>query len=305
MGSAIVIEGLNKSYGKLRAVSDLSFSVNEGELFAFLGVNGAGKSTTIAVICGQLRPDSGKITVMGENALTGSVSVRSALGVVFQSSLLDRSLTVRENLRCRGALYGLDRKAVEGRIEEVSALLDMDGILGRRVSRLSGGQRRKADIARALIHSPKILILDEPTTGLDPGTREKLWSAIAYLRERDGLTVLLTTHYMEESATADNVVIIDGGRLVARGTPLELKNRYSGDFISVYGISEEDARSLGQEFVPIPGGFRFSVPDTARATELIVARPELFSDYEIVKGNMDHVFLSVTGKTLGDGGEGK
>lgn len=171
------------------------------------------------------------------------------------------------------------------------------------MGKLSGGQRRRIDIARALLHKPRLLILDEPTTGLDPQTRKTLWNVVSDLRRNENMTVFLTTHYMEEASDADYVVIIDGGRISAEGTPLELKNTYTGDFITLYGVAEDAVKSLGVEYEAIRGAFRLSVPNTARATELIIQHPGVFNDYEITKGNMDDVFLAVTGKELTGGAE--
>lgn len=301
MEHIIEIRQLNKSFGDVHAVSDLSLNVRRGELFAFLGVNGAGKSTTISIICGQLSKDSGSVTVCGENTETHSADIARKLGVVFQHSVLDKDLTVRENLRSRAALYGIHGKAFEARLSELSALLDFESLLSRSVGKLSGGQRRRIDIARALLHEPELLILDEPTTGLDPQTRKLLWDVVQRLRSEKKLSVLLTTHYMEEASDADYVVIIDSGSIAAEGTPLELKNKYSGDFITLYGVAEDDIRSLGLPYEALNGAYRLSVADTAEATKLIIAHPELFRDYEIAKGRMDDVFLAVTGKTLGGG----
>lgn len=292
----IEIKNLTKSYGNVKAVSDLSFSVREGELFAFLGVNGAGKSTVINIICGVLSKDSGEVRVGVSDEKNDNVGAR--LGVVFQGSVLDMSLTVLENLRCRAALYGIHGEAFKKRLSELCGLLGFEDILRRTVGRLSGGQRRKIDVARALLHSPGILILDEPTTGLDPQTRSTLWSVISDVRKMSGMTVFLTTHYMEEAAGADHVVILDGGKIAAEGTPQELKNRYTGDYLTVYGVSEEKIRELGVKYEPLGGGLRIFVPNTAAATELIVKNTELFSDYEVTKGNMDDVFLNATGKKL-------
>lgn len=300
----IRIDHLSKSFRDVKAVDNLSFRVREGELFAFLGVNGAGKSTTINMLCGQLARDEGEIEIDGERPERNTDEIKRKIGVVFQNSVLDSPLTVYDNLQSRAALYGITGKAFRERLSELSGLLDLNGLLKRPVGKLSGGQRRRIDIARALIHNPKILILDEPTTGLDPQTRKKLWSVISELRRERKMTVFLTTHYMEEAADADFVVIIDGGRKVAEGTPLQLKNTYSGDFVTIYGVTEEDIRTLGREkYDKVRDGYRISVGNTREATELILKHPEIFSDYEITKGRMDDVFLEVTGRNPGEGGE--
>lgn len=303
MKNIIEIDHLQKSFGDVHAVNDLSFRVKEGELFAFLGINGAGKSTTINIMCGQLAKDSGSISICDTDMDKDSDSVKRALGVVFQGSVLDRDLSVYDNLESRAALYGICGAAFKARFAELSEMLDFADLRKRAVGRLSGGQRRRIDIARALLHRPKILILDEPTTGLDPQTRSTLWSVIGNLRKNEGLTVFLTTHYMEEAADADYVVILDHGKIAAEGTPLQLKNTYTGDFISLYGISESDIKQLGAPYEAVGDAYRVAVPDTAAATALIMKYPELFRDYEIVKGKMDDVFLTVTGKKLTGGDE--
>lgn len=303
MGAIIEIEHLKKSFKDVKAVDDLSFTVREGELFAFLGVNGAGKSTTISIICGQLRKDSGKVIVDGCDIDKDIDAPKKGLGVVFQMSGLDKQLSVYENLRSRAALYGIFGKNFEEKLKVLCELLALEEILKRPVGKLSGGQSRRVDIARAIIHDPKILILDEPTTGLDPQTRKNIWNVIEKLRRERGVTVLLTTHYMEEAADADYVVIIDSGKISAKGTPLELKNSYTGDFITIYGAAEEDIKKFGFTYEHIRDAVRIAVPNTAAATELIVKYPELFSDYEITKGKMDDVFIAVTGKKLTGGNE--
>ena len=302
MKNIIEIRGLTKSFGDLKAVNDLSFRVMEGELFAFLGVNGAGKSTTINMMCAQLSKDSGQIIIDGNDIEKSADKAKEKLGVVFQSSVLDSPLTVYDNLKSRAALYGITGKAFEERLTHLAELLDFKDLLRRTVGKLSGGQRRRIDIARALIHSPKILILDEPTTGLDPQTRRTIWNVIESLRHDTGMTVFLTTHYMEEAAEADYVVILDSGSIAAEGTPLELKNTYTGDFITLYGVSEDRVKELGCEYEVLRDAIRISVSNTTAATGLIVEKPELFIDYEIVKGKMDDVFLAVTGKALVEGG---
>lgn len=296
----IEIENLSKSFKDVNAVSDLSFSVKKGELFAFLGVNGAGKSTTISIICNQLKKDSGKIVIDGVDIDKNSESINSKLGVVFQASVLDGFLTVYGNLKNRAALYGIYGKEFEKRLDELSDILNFKDLLKRSVKKLSGGQRRKIDIAKALFHHPKILILDEPTTGLDPQTRKNIWNVINKLRKEEQITVLLTTHYMEEAADADYVVIIDSGKKVASGTPLELKNKYTGDFITLYNVKEEDVIKLGFPYEVIRDAYRIAIPDTKTASNLIIEHQDIFNDFEITKGKMDDVFLQVTGKKLGD-----
>lgn len=303
MKNIIEINHLNKSFGEIKAIQDLSFCVKEGELFAFLGINGAGKSTTINIICGQLLKDSGHIVIDEQDLDKNADTIKSELGVVFQSSALDSSLSVYDNLESRAALYGIIGTPFKKRLAELAKILEFEDLLKRTVGKLSGGQRRRIDIARALFHKPKILILDEPTTGLDPQTRKTLWSVISNLRKNENMTVFLTTHYMEEAAEADYVVIIDSGKISAEGTPLELKNTYTGDYITIYGTKEKDVKSLGIEYEQIKDAYRLSVPNTKVATELIIKNPDVFNDYEITKGKMDDVFIAVTGKTLVGGVE--
>lgn len=298
MKDIIKIDGLNKHFGEVHAVQNLSFCVKEGELFAFLGINGAGKSTTINIMCGQLSKDSGTVVIDGCDLDKQTAEVKCKLGVVFQNSVLDSSLSVRENLQSRAALYGLKGKAFEQRLAELAELLDFQNILNRTLGKLSGGQRRRIDIARALLHKPKILVFDEPTTGLDPQTRKLLWDVVNDLRKRENLTVFLTTHYMEEAADADFVVILDSGKIVAEGTPLTLKNAYAGDYVTLYNVEEQSVKAFNRPYEAVRDGFRVQIADTREATELITKNPELFSDYEITKGKMDDVFLAVTGKKL-------
>lgn len=299
----IKISNLNKSFGEVRAVQDLSLKVKEGELFAFLGVNGAGKSTAISIMCGQLAKDSGKVIIDDLDLDFDMSKIKNKLGVVFQNSVLDKALTVNDNLESRAALYGINGKAFKNRLSELSQLLEFDDLLGRAVGKLSGGQRRRIDVARALLHEPKILILDEPTTGLDPQTRKLLWNVISGLKDKNKMTVFLTTHYMEEASDADYVVILDGGRISAEGTPRELKNEYTGDFITLYGVDEKQVKKRFSDYEYLRGAYRIAVPNTSEATKLIIKYPEIFEDYEIVKGKMDDVFLSVTGKKLLGGSE--
>ena len=299
MSDLIEISHLSKRFGDVQAVQDLSFHVKEGELFAFLGINGAGKSTTINIMCGQLAKDGGTVKIGNIDLDHDPDGIKRSLGVVFQNSVLDKDLSVQDNLRSRAALYGIQGNAFRERLAELARLLEFEDLLKRTVGKLSGGQRRRIDIARALLHRPRILILDEPTTGLDPQTRSILWRVIGDLRENEGMTVFLTTHYMEEAADADYVVILDSGRIAAEGTPLSLKNIYTGDFITLYGVEEAQVKLLGAPYEKIRDAVRVSVPNT----ELIMKYPELFQDYEITKGKMDDVFLAVTGKKLIGGTE--
>lgn len=303
MEPIIQINHLNKSFGNVKAVQDLSFHVKTGELFAFLGINGAGKSTTINIMCGQLSKDSGSVVINAHDLDKDMNLIKSELGVVFQSSVLDSTLSVYDNLQSRAALYGITGKDFKIRLKELAKILDFENLLKRTVGKLSGGQRRRIDIARALFHKPKILILDEPTTGLDPQTRRILWNVVSDFRKNENMTVFLTTHYMEEATEADYVVIIDNGKISAEGTPLELKNIYTGDYITIYGEQEENVKKLGMEYEKLRNGYRIFVPNTKVATNLIIQNPQLFHDYEITKGKMDDVFLAVTGKTLTGGTE--
>lgn len=303
MKNIIEINNLDKSFQDIHAVNDLSLCVREGELFAFLGVNGAGKSTTISIMCGMLAKDSGKVFIDGFDVDKNMREITKELGVVFQNTVLDAKLSVKDNLLSRASLYGITGKEAKQRIENLAELLDFKDILNRIFGKLSGGQKRRVDVARALINNPKILILDEPTTGLDPEARKMLWRVVEKLRKTENLTVFLTTHYMEEAADADYVVILDSGKIAAKGTPLELKNNYTGDFVTIYNADEDAIGALGLPCEKIKDAVRIAVKDTAQARDLIVKNPELFTDFEITKGKMDDVFLAVTGKKLEGGAQ--
>lgn len=296
MKNIIEIKNLDKSFQDVHAVDDLSLVVKEGELFAFLGVNGAGKSTTISIMCGTLSKDGGEVIIDGMNVDNDMKNITKEIGVVYQTSALDAKLSVKDNLTSRASLYGITGKAAKERIAALSEMLDFKELLPRTFEKLSGGQKRRVDVARALIHDPKILILDEPTTGLDPEARKLLWNVVTNLRKSRNMTVFLTTHYMEEAADADYVVILDKGKIAAEGTPLSLKNEFTGDFVTIYNAEEEKVKVLGLPYEKIRDAFRVSVKDTAEARDLIIKNPALFTDFEITKGKMDDVFLSVTGK---------
>lgn len=280
MTTSISVEGLTKRYRDVLAVDDISFAVDEGSAFAFLGTNGAGKSTTIACLTTVLRADSGHLTVDGHDVADDGDAVRRAIGVVFQDSLLDDALTVRENLALRGVPYLPNRAAIRSRITQLADLVQLGEILDRRYGKLSGGQRRRVDIARALIHEPRVLFLDEPTTGLDPASRQIVWNTIHELRERTGLTVFLTTHYMEETEEADQVAIIDHGKIIASGTPEALRAQHSSSILTL-------TTAKGIE--------RLAVADAEEARKILTDRGDAVLDFEFRHGRMDDVFLALTG----------
>ena len=303
MNSIIEVKNLIKNYKVVEAVRDISFNVEEGSFFAFLGVNGAGKSTTINILCTVLEKTSGSVVIGGNDLDREPFKIKELIGIVFQGSVLDKQLTVRENLTSRAAYYGLSKAETKERIAQLSATFELNEILNRRYERLSGGQKRRVDIARALLNRPKLLFLDEPTTGLDPATRSKVWEIIHKLRREYGLTVFLTTHYMEETALCDKVVIIDAGRIAAAGTPHELKQQFAGNRLLWYTPqterSDELLRSNGLTFEYHLDCYRVPMESSEQATALLKRCGEI-TDYEFIKGNMDDVFLAVTGKRLGD-----
>ena len=290
----IKIENLEKSFGKIKAVRKINLEVYEGSLFAFLGINGAGKSTTISMMYGGLKIDSGRITICGQDVATHLDKIKNQIGVVFQDSVLDKTLTVYENLKFRAGFYGIFGQDFKARYQELEKLFDLAEIKNQKIQKLSGGQKRRVDIARAIIHQPKILILDEPTTGLDPGTRSKVWRIISKLREDYKMTIFLTTHYMEEAADADYVTILDKGRIIAEGTPLELKTQYATDVLHLYGVNESEVKKLKIPYQKIHKDFQIKVKNSAVVTQLIVKNPELFQDFELIKSTLDDVFLAVT-----------
>ena len=297
MKNIIEIRNLKKNYGDLKAVDDISFDVEKGSLFAFLGLNGAGKSTTINMICQILKKDDGKIFVDGIDMDENSNEVKGKIGVVFQNSTLDAVLSVKENLTVRAGFYGLKGNVWKERLAELTELLDLQEILNKQVRFLSGGQRRRADIARGLIHLPKILILDEPTTGLDPQTRKKIWELIDQLRHERKMTVFLTTHYMEEADKADRVVVIDHGKIVANDTPHNLKSKYTSDYIKIYiPQNDEFEKIFGDKTAYYGDYYRINIKSSDEAVKIIDENKKFFNDFEILKGDMDDVFLNITGR---------
>lgn len=302
MEKMIEVQSLHKSYREVHAVNGLDFYVEKGKLFAFLGPNGAGKSTTIDIICTFLKPDLGRVTVDGYILGQADGEIRKIIGAVFQDGVLDNLLTVAENLKVRGSFYGLHGNALDEAVRHAAEITGLTPLLNRQYGKLSGGQRRRCDIARALIHTPKILFLDEPTTGLDPQTRKAIWETIRTVQKQTGMTVFLTTHYMEEAAGADYVLVIDNGQIAAKGTPAELKERYSKDRLL---LSCRDAASAarilsdaGLAFRQAGDTFEIALSSTLDALPILKSCDELLSGFEVVKGTMDDAFITITGKEI-------
>lgn len=302
MEKILEVFDLKKSYGSVQAVKGISFYVEKGGLFAFLGPNGAGKSTTIDILCTLLETDGGSATIDGHRISKEDGKIRSTIGVVFQDSLLDPLLTVKENLSIRGGLYGLTRSELGRSIEQAARWTDVTEFLNRPYGKLSGGQRRRADIARALINKPTILFLDEPTTGLDPQTRKNIWQTIRKLQQENNMTVFLTTHYMEEAADADYVIVIDDGLIAAKGTPTELRMRYSSDLLKLRGKSASslkahlDERKL--DYTQQGDLFTLTLSDTLEALPILDHCRDLLENVEIMSGSMDDAFIGITGKEI-------
>jgi len=296
----LVVEHLTKSFGSVRAVDDLSFCVDPGSVFAFLGTNGAGKSTTISCLTTTVKPDAGRILVNGRVVGRDDEVIKSDIGVVFQASVLDPLLTPLENLALRARFYGMANPT--NMIDELVALLDLDAFADRRYGLLSGGEKRRTDIARALLHSPSILFLDEPTAGLDPQSRMKVWSTVSNLRETLGLTVFLTTHYMDETENAHDVLVIDKGRQVAVGTPMELRARFASSQLTLrVNYAAKVARYLSFRRRPFSHGVDadqliVDVESAAQALQILKDTEECLIDFELRHGSMDQVFLRLTDK---------
>lgn len=298
----IEIKDLKKYFGDIKAVDGISFSVEKGSLFAFLGLNGAGKSTTINTLCTLLEKDSGEVIIDGYTLGKDNENIKESIGMVFQNSVLDVKLTVKENLTVRASYYNIKGEKWKSRLNELTSLLELEELLSRPYGKLSGGQRRRVDIARGLINRPKILFLDEPTTGLDPKTRQAVWHIVNDLRNSTDMTVFLTTHYMEEANEANNVVILDCGKIAAMGTPNELKNKYSGDYVKLYGERSQTVEAiLAKENYMCcyeNDTYTIKVPSNLDAKAFILKYPDIILDFEVVKGDMDDVFLNATGKKL-------
>jgi len=298
----IEVANLRKNYGSLTAVRDVSFYVEQGKLFSFLGPNGAGKSTTIDILCTLADFNGGECSIDGLDLHRSSEAIRKIIGVVFQDNMLDDLLTVRENLTIRAGLYTSDAVRIRNAVYEAAQAAELSEFIDRPYGKLSGGQRRRADIARALLNKPKVLFLDEPTTGLDPQTRKNIWNTIRQLQSKDGMTVFLTTHYMEEAAESDYVIVIDHGAVAAKGTPAELKTRYASDKLRLSVADEVGLRQIMQDlqlsFTVVAGEFIVELTDTMAAIPILERCQACISSFQVLQGTMDDAFIGITGKEL-------
>ena len=304
MEPIIQVKGLKKYFGEVKAVKGIDFQVEKGELFGFLGVNGAGKSTTINMLCTVLRPTEGQARICGLELGKDDEEIRKRIGVVYQHNCLDDKLTVKENLFTHGALYEKNPKKLAEQVAHVCEVLELTEVYKRRYGKLSGGWKRRCEIARALVHAPQILFLDEPTTGLDPATRKIVWESIERLRKEEGMTIFLTTHYMEEAARASNIAILHGGELKEYGTPFVLKETYAKDklkLIPMTGLEKKLTDYLEEKQLPYQKKeeyLQICVKDSLATIPILKEAQSILEGFEMVQGSMDDVFLNITGKSL-------
>lgn len=322
MEAIINVQGLKKYFKEVKAVNDISFRVEKGELFGFLGVNGAGKSTTINMLCTVFQPTAGEVEICGLKVGREDEEIRRKIGVVYQNNCLDERLSVKENLFIRGALYEKNNRKLTENISRICEILELQDVYTRRFAKLSGGQKRRCEIARALVNTPEIMFLDEPTTGLDPATRKKVWECLGRLRKEEGMTIFLTTHYMEEAARASHIAIIDDGRIKEYGTPFSLKEVYAKDKLKLIpkqgeeqplevGLQKAGILPLGESHGETDGMLNASltyckkeeyfiipVPESMAALPVLRQVENVIAGFEMVQGSMDDVFLNVTGKKL-------
>lgn len=295
MEKIVEIHNLNKAYGKINAVKNLNLSIEKGSFFSLLGENGAGKSTTVNILSTLIAKDKGEIKICGLALGKDDRKIREKIGVVFQKSMMDGLLTVKENLLLRGSLYGKhDKKEILG---ELNKSLDLEDILNRPYSSLSGGQKRKVDIARALMGKPEILFLDEPTTGLDPSIRKDVWEIIDNLRKITGLTIFLTTHYMEEAGKSDHIAIIGNGELLAEGTPQYLKKTYSKERVCIKTSDVNKVESFFQcnhiYFEKNSDSFKIYPHTPEEILDLLYPIKKSISEISIIDSTLDDVFLNI------------
>lgn len=301
MKNIIEVRNLKKNYGEIEAVKGIDFNVVEGSFFAFLGPNGAGKSTTIEMMCTFLDPSSGDITIDGNKVGVDNEKIREDIGVVFQNNVLDDLLTIEENLELRGGLYGIDKNELDDLILQAMETTDIVDLKDRPYGELSGGQRRRADLARGLIHRPKILFLDEPTTGLDPQTRKQVWETIRQMQKENNLTIFLTTHYMDEAAQADNIIILDHGQIEEEGSPSELKEKYAKNKLILTPKNKSFIQKLKDDnvtFEQTGETITLHIDETTDSIDLSNKYKDDIKSLEVLKGSMDDVFLNITGKEL-------
>jgi len=307
---AIQVEKLKKEFNGLIAVNEICFEVKEGELFGLLGPNGAGKTTTLNMLATLIKPTSGRAFVAGFDVLKEKEKVRKSIGMVFQEPALDNYLTGRENLEFHGMMYGLSRKEAKERVKEALKIIELEEFADKLVHTYSGGMKRRLEIARALVHQPKILFLDEPTLGLDAQTRRKIWEYIKRLNKKKGVTIILTTHYMEEADfLADKVAIIDYGKIVALDTPENLKNILGGDVISIEVDNPENAKKIFEKLPWVKklnqenGIFYLQVEKGEEKIPLLIRIDEKEAGFKIKsinlrKPTLEDVFLHFTGRTI-------
>jgi len=299
MNDIIEVTNLVKKYGNISAIDNISFNVKKGSLFSFLGPNGAGKSTTINILTSFLEKTSGHIKILGFELGKDNKKIREKIGVVFQESILDNLLTVRENLTVRGSFYNINKKELKNRIEDVIKTMQLTDFVDRQYGTLSGGQKRRADLARALLNEPEILFLDEPTTGLDPQTRVAVWDKIKQLQDDKNITVFLSTHYMEEAAQSDMVAIIDHGKIVAFDTAEQLRLKYSSDTLKLIPNNINEFNQILQEECKVKNDTCIlNVKSSMDALIIIEKYKEHINSFEVVRGTMDDVFINITGREI-------
>ncbi len=302
----ISVDNLTHSYGARTALSAVSFEVRKGEIFALLGPNGSGKSTLFRILSTMMAPTAGRATIAGLDVAAEPDAVRRRIGVVFQSQSLDRKLTVEENLRAQGHLFGLAGSILRDRAREVMDRLALSDRSADLVASLSGGLRRRVEIAKALLHEPKVLLMDEPSTGLDPGSRRELWQYVEQLRASRGITVLLTSHILDEAERCGRLLLLHQGKVVATGTPAELKSRIGGDVVVLEVVDpEEMSGRLSQRFAVQPmivdGALRVEIANGHRfITEAVEAFPGAIRSVALHKPTLEDVFLDETGASISE-----
>lgn len=302
METVVKVSNLKKYFKEVKAVDDISFQIQQGELFGFLGVNGAGKSTTINMLCTLFPPTEGQVEICGYRLGKKNEEIRRSIGVVCQSNSMDNRLSVRENLTIRGKLYERDSVKLRRKMYDVCEIMSLNDIVGRRYAKLSGGQKRRCEIAAALLHTPEVLFLDEPTTGLDPATRKFVWESVEKLRQEMHMTVFLTTHYMEEAARATNIAVMDAGHLKEQGTPFDLKERYAKDklrMVAKAGKEQELMRILEQRELSYQvkeAYISLTMDRSMQSLPILEQCRDVLDGFEMVHGTMDDVFLNVTGR---------